>query len=792
MLLSFNSRADDQKVILQREANQTLSNAITPNVIETVSTSLADTGTQMVVQTIPSASAIVKPLPDQTPLKMLERLLELPTLTWNVGAAATTALPLITLDPYAELMALPVVQDIFQWYYYFRADIEVHFRLNTNQFYAGALAFTAAPGAHVMFDGPDSSQQCRSWLGMQIISACQQDTVVLTMPWSFPQRFFGINDFNNDHPRFWSLYVDILSPLVASVAAPSSIDVTVFARFKNIRLYFPLQSATMAMQRQSGIGSAAQVKLNTYAPRRKTVRVSVSGKDPVSEAVSPSTPGITSGLSSLMKPISEVGNFVEGVASEMQPVLGLAENFLGLLDKPEIQEPVTRVYQTTAANMAQADRPDQSLPLALYQTSYLNQDPSAMPGGGNWTFAQIAMTPALHGQFRFTTNSGAGSSVVLPFMAPGTPLALCVGTHALWRSSVRLQCRFYCPAFVSARFLFVLSPRGVPTVDAVANNLTRVIDVKGDTVDSFTLPYVFPTDFMGGSDSTSINWPYVIQISVLSQIVTNDTSITPSIDLIVFSAAGPDCQFSVPVYNGFRMTYSYPNNLAPTTKKTEPPKLAPGKQEEKEKEPPSKARSLMRSFKGLKFIEMERQSSVVGDFRKEFPPFLMDCEYLTDSHHVTSETSLYVTDVLKRYMNALPVTMVSSVGNMPATYQPDPYTLGWILARSFLFQRGGVRYKFVENDQKFMSVMYGPTPTAWTGFANGNATLLGASPAAMELDVSVPWMQDVPYQSVLINLEQPTLDVALYYTDDITALSIYTAVRDDFQLGFLVPPDVYN
>jgi hypothetical protein len=395
------------------------------------------------------------------------------------------------------------------------------------------------------------------------------------------------------------------------------------------------------------------------------------------------------------------------------------------------------------------------------------------------------MTPALHGQFRFTSASGTGSAVTFPYLAPGTPLALCAGIHAFWRSSVRIQCRFYCPAFVSARFLFVLSPLGVPTVDSVANNLTRVIDVKGDTVDSFTLPMLWPVDFLPGSTALSANVPYAIQVSVLTQIVTNDTSLTPSIDLVMFSAAGPDCQFSAPVYDAYRMDYSYPNNISAPPKK----KQVDGKKEEA---PLVKKTGLNRSFRGLKFFDMERQCSINEEFKKEFSPFLMDCEYLTDSHHVTSETTLYVTDLLKRYQQCSALTLTSGVGTLPALYTPDASTLGYLISRCFLFQRGGVRYKFVENSEKFMCVAYGIAPTGWSGQLTGNGSLVAASPSAMEMSISVPWIQQIPYASQLINIENVMLDCNVYYNTTLDSLNVYTAARDDFQLGFLVAPDVYS
>jgi hypothetical protein len=739
----------------------------------------------MVIQPIPSNSLMVHPLPDQTPTKMMERMLEFSSpFTWTVGVPATVgAVPALVIDPIGYLLGTPVINDIVQWYKYFRADVEVHFRVNTNQFYAGALAVTAAPGSPPSCVGTaDSTMQARSWLGMKILSAQKQDTVVITLPWCFPQRFLALSDIQANPIRIWTVFVDILSPLIATITAPSNIDVTIFMRFKNAQLLFPYEvsSATKTrVQKQSG-HSNMQIKVPGYKPNRRVVHVSTSTKDPVQEAASPSRPSPLSTVGTLLSQIPEVGGAIEGAMTSLQPILDVGTSLLGLLDKPEIQDPVTRVYPTMSINSSQADRPDPSLPLTLYQTSYLNIDPSTMPGGETWTMARLAATPTLHAQYTFTPSA---QTVSIPFIATGTPLDLAINTHALWRTSVRYMVKFFAPSFVSGRILFLLSPGNTASIDQVANNLTRVVDVKGDTTDTFTVPFICPTDFYPSPNYIPSAPPLLtLQISVLTQIVTNDISVTPSIDMVIFSAAGPDFQVSGPL-GGYKMDYSYPNTSASIAARKRSRRI-------------QKAEQLMK--REVPDFEIVKQCDVFQEFKMTFNPFLMDCEYLTDSHHSTSETTLYVTDILKRYCTSAPLAVTG--GNnavLSSTFSPNTDSVQYLLLRSFLFTRGGVRYRLLNSGPDGSAetfIAWGVTNNSWSGSFDGCAGIMAAPfGASTDISITIPWIQQIPYMSSVISLYAPTLD-AQWYTPTIPtdSYAVLTAVRDDFQLGFLVAPDVYT
>lgn len=750
---------------------QELTGEITPISHQTISTTLADTGTMMVVQPHPSNSVQYAPLPDQTPTKMLERLMEIGTYNWAVGTAPSFTIPAMTLDPFNLLLALPVMADITNWYYYMRSDLEIHFRINSNQFYAGALAISACPGS---YQTANTSQQARSWLGHTIMSAVKQDTLVITLPWPLPQRFVPVSGIPIMLNRIWSVYVDILATLNATTASPSNVDVSIFARFVNAQLVLPYQASSLSarLMKEFELGtdrkSSRSLNIRPHSssggtiPRPKSaragrsiVRVSKSQQDPVQEAQSPSTPSPLSTISTLISPITDIIGSMESAIPAIQPIMDIVSSLGGLLDKPEIQNPVERIYPSHVANCSQSDRPDQAFPLTLYQGSYLNIDTSALPGGKSFTILDVATTPCLHAYFDFTNSA---TSTTIPYICEGTPMWAMKNCHLYWRGSMRYQFRFYCPMFVSTRLLIVISPAGIPVIDAVANNLSMVVDVKGDTVKNITLPFIFITDMARVQDTEL----YKIQVSVLQQIVTNDTTVTPHVTMIVYSAAGPDSQFSMPI-TPEPITYIYPDS------------------------------SVTRVGK----YEIKKHASIRKEFEATFEPILMDCTYLSDQRHVTSETSIYITDLLKRYQTAGGVPPLTGAWVLPGDYRPVEGSIGYFLQSMFLFYRGGIKYKFVDVSAASLVVTYdGVTldPDTWTGQGYGAPTLWASPSTNFELSFAVPWINIVPYSSQALGdntsfPSQPTpvmtnFSGSMTYAD----VNMLVAVRDDYQLGFLIPP----
>jgi len=266
-------------------------------------------------------------------------------------------------------------------------------------------------------------------------------------------------------------------------------------------------------------------------------------------------------------------------------------------------------------------------------------------------------------------------------------------------------------------------------------------------------------------------------------ISTVDAGSDANVDVVVWTSAGPDCQFSQPCVS---------NPATGTIFDFEAPEV---------------------------------QCDIQGEFMHEFSSFVDNCAYLTDVHYVASEESGLVTDVLKRYCDLYqPGETATTNENLvyrPATYNGTltPVYRGTVqraLLDMFMFRRGGV-------SQKKMLVPTAATPTNTGQFvaqfltgslpsgmysAQGNAMVVHARQDQM-FEYSLPYTWIYPYYA---QYDTPTaiqrfspgntvpydLRLTLAYASfgcsvpPGTTVQNYTAVRDDFSVGYLIPPVFYS
>jgi len=214
---------------------------------------------------------------------------------------------------------------------------------------------------------------------------------------------------------------------------------------------------------------------------------------------------------------------------------------------------------------------------------------------------------------------------------------------------------------------------------------------------------------------------------------------------------------------------------------------------------------------------ISRQCDIVDAFKYEFPPFVDGCSYATDNHYVTSETSEYVTDILKRYVKYTVGTQPPGLTNnqLPLEYTPAPNTLQWLLKNCFAFHRGGVSYKLylprtpvnnsgAQTTSGSITVRYDEPSLGTNEIFDGSAAIIQGD-SADQMDISVPWMWWLPYYQLTPGQSpsQPNTADLMYggvypntsqlqcaqysYSSGVTPL-FYTCVRDDYSVGFLQQP----
>jgi len=296
----------------------------------------------------------------------------------------------------------------------------------------------------------------------------------------------------------------------------------------------------------------------------------------------------------------------------------------------------------------------------------------------------------------------------------------------------------------------VLAPYGGPVPNNINDNLSRVIDVKGDTTVEFTIPWINFLDWRPSvQEGTYAGYmdfgPWQMQLSVFNSIVSSDAATDANIDLVMWTAAAPDCQFSNAAYTG--------------------------------------------TFERL-HARFRPQADIQEHFKRTFPPFVENCTMYTDQHYVTSELADNVIDNCKRYQSSSVVGTTTGAITLFGEYEPLDRTVGYVVTRSFMFRRGGVLYRTNYHDptpgaglrqQAFFNVQ---NSTAGQPL-NGQPALISDQPN-QTIQFAVPWMENYPYYPQSLGA-QNTCTFTYQGTVD-TVPSVLCAARDDYELGYLIYP----
>jgi len=758
------------------DAPQSLTDDVVPNSVATINATLDDVGTR--ISTLVSIPRIVdvSPLPDSTPHQLLERLFELSSFTWATTDAPSTGAVFKSYYPFDMLYSQSIIADVLSYYSYIKCDMEIQFRMQTTQFYQGSLMFTVVPFDFTANTPLSTSVYARSWQRPIVLSAQCEDSVILKMPWLRPTRFEAPGSLITATARPWSIMVDILSPLrVASASAPDSVSVQITGRFVNPHLVWPVNPA--AQRKKLNPAKQSGKTTDTIAPARgaaQKVHVTRGKGNPVDEAKSSISTTSTSAVGSVVSTIDSVSNSIMDVLGSVAPLAELAGLFL---DKPQLPEEAARMFIAPATNFTASDVRDQGYSLSLYKTAYLGTNPDVLPESSDVSWLAIAMRPALQFVDSLTNTSGPVDHQSHPIT---TPFGWAISSHLYWRGSIRFRINFYASTFVSGRVLIVYSPPSSTAVTTINNTISRLISVKGDTTVEFTIPYVASTDFLPlGINSISgvFYGTGVLSFSVYGVITSSDSSTDAVIDFVAWSAAAPDAQFVQPLLSSQYGLTPDGSSLRPV-----------------------------------------RQADICEAFKKTFAPYVDGCEYLTDAGYVASEISRSPMDVLKRYQVCL--TNATPGVALPGVYSPAATTLGWQIQTAFLFLRGGVNYKAFPNvtnqagyltPENISDVKWAVDPT-WFFYSGNVSTVSGsglpyltAGQSDSEIDVSVPYTNHYPYIFTNDSISPNSVPTAVYLTPRknpiswsdatptfIAGMDVYTCVRDDFMMGWLLAPYPYT
>lgn len=676
--------------------------------------------------------------------KLLERMMKITSVDWTVDDNTTLV---YSGDIDAALRGYARNAQVLNLFRMYRADIEVTIKLNTNQFFYGALMVSLIPGTST---GTLRSE--RAVMDPTIISASCAESVVKTWTWSWPYPWRGLAGPDASSHPVW-LYIDNLFKLcTANEDMNTIVTIQIWARFKNIRLAYPYGPNTpMGVEPQSG-----------RSPRRPTIAIPRTRH--VSHPADDPGSGLDSAITNVVDAVTSVpAKVIDGAVGTLDSFIDTGLGMLlggSVLDKPDQVEEQKPMIIEASKDLFAADIADTNVCLSLNKAKYVDPAPSRMPLSKDWTLHDYAKIPGLRAYFEITGAGGGFStkdfkllSSINPEDEPRTPLDYANLCAHLKRGSVKVMMQFFTSAFISARFVVqLLRYDGTNGFD---NNydygLSKVINVKGDTTDFMTIPWL---DFAWWREQD----PRYIRIKLDSEIAVTSTGGTPRIFVAVWISAGDDYQFQYP-----RIPLA-----------TEWP------------------------------VELEPQCSIGKLFEGEFPPIVDSVFYDTDKGFSSGETIGMMTDVAKRYapmnfyfldpefdFNAfhqedLDKNTAYGSGAHYAQYVGQRRTYFGAMRACFLMRSGGYRirqYPVKTGERMWQAIGAGPTATTLQG-------TVYCTPFDQVTRITVPQVSSRPFYMVDDSSgDLPYEGLSLDGQPQATPYNLlYLAARDDVQFGYPILP----
>lgn len=685
--------------------------------------------------------------------EILERMVLLEDGLWLTSDLLNYNSPKYNVDVVAALFANARNSVILSQFNYARFDIEVTIRLNTNQFFYGSLVATLYNGSGDIGDRIDR----RMVLDPTIISASLETSVVKSWTYNWPEPWQVTSG-----PRGVLLSLDVLCPLTAAnTGMPDHIGYSVWARFVNVKLAWPTGPPLLSKP-QSGR------KFPKDAPRVTGKKVELSKIPPVTVKQKRPMPPGTLDPRSVSKKVTSVERAIDAVSSitiadaansvvslgkfAMDNWTSIAAAAAFFLDKPDRSVVQAPMIMEPWIDAYSADMPDSNVVMAPYCDRYLTPSMARVPMSKNFTFNDYAAIPGLRARPWSFVNAGDTASIfpidqlANDVTTLSIPLDYAILNSSMNRGSVKLCLMFFASTFFSARFSVEYS---VALAD-YTNGITRVVDVKGDTMDCFTIPYISNNWWRALGDTSG--YPH-ITVTMQTPIASTDTSGTPLIYLAAWVSGAPDMQFALPrLLTGTQWTYP------PATKL------------------PRRSRP---------------QCSVSGMFESEFEPIVEDCFFDLDNGYCNTDQLSSISDICKTYSPYYSAScyFLGSVLDLDdpgggASYAAFRGTFFGAWRACFFFRSGGFKWRFYD---------YGDGPQSYYLTSETSSLVNGyvyTSKQDEPARITVPQLCRNPYAFLTEAgfIQQQSYVFGTASLDSTAQSPALVGARDDLQFGYPVLP----
>lgn len=682
--------------------------------------------------------AAINPFPDETPSNQLTRVVEIFTATWS-------ATPINTIfDPLAELaQGSPWIQPMignfsgmsptYGMYRYLRTDIRLIVKLNSTPYHQGTMYVAWIPYnvTTTLLASPYVYN-----LDIVTLSACTQDQATIDIPYCSPYPHIDLTDYGGQ----WLCKIGTLNPLLTSSPSVSdSVSVTVYAQLVNPSLYGPIGASPWPKNKPPGASSIPKYSTQSSDKNKFKPRKEAQEKDML---------GISAQVAgAVVEPIIRSVPF-------LGPVLDIGKALFSSLDKPTSDSAVQYTQNRLMRSSNLLTGIDTSEPLTS-----LPQAAVAKDVGMQTSDMLVTDYCALPGYFHTYTITTAGLVARIPshpqqFLTTDPDyLAFASSMYTYFRGSIKYYFQFVGTAFYSlrVRISIVYAPNPASTTIPDPTPYTsKVIDVKGDTSTTLTVPFLTPQAWLPTSVASTFNTslPY-IYIESLTPVLGSSSPGTALYYLNIWRSAGSDFQLAQ-----LRTSQIKSNNVNVPT--------------------------------------YEQQVSIRNKFKEPFESTVPGITGTMETGTFMADTSTTITDACHRYVQTIFYNSFSPhytyPGETSPSYTSQPFHF-WSFG--FAFWRGSRRYKlFSPSGLLHLYLTDGWNQTCSQSYGSG--AVIGDSGTLAMAQAECPYYSTGAFYGTPA-IASPTTNAANFpqpadiLPSSVSALTQLVAAGDDFIFMFPVP-----
>lgn len=668
-------------------------------------------------------AAIDNPFPKQVPSAILTRNYLVYETLWS------DFIPAGNLEFPALLLAQSAIIDALSSFLYFRAGIKLEIRMNSTPYHMGAIMVSWLPCTLVV--NPPLFQA--SAFRPITLSASTQQAATTTIPYLSPKTWINLDEY--DGGEICTVYLNTLAELITtSPDVSTDVHVQVYASFCDVEVAGYVPSIPSRVTKGKVTRVIPQAEVRTAGSRNDPVNQEAQNKTRTGTATVPS-------LGYFIRPLLRQIPIIGGI---IDPIIDVFKVIFGVMDKPTGVPVVQPVSFDMSRDMSQAAGVDNAQTLSLYPTPSVSRIKGLMGGEtSDMSFNQLASIPMLHKTYILDTAQTQFSIHCVPEATDnpeGRPDFLFVAfqCHQWWRGSIKYYFQFFTTAFTSCRVRISLNyVNWTSSVTTSGDIISKIVDIKGDTNVSITVPYLAETHWR----RQNVDDTFPILVTELITPIIGQSQVSDStIYVCVWRSGGPDMQFSlvtpVPIFT-------------------------------------SESRVVI------------PQCDIRSTFKKSFDPIIDGCSHTMEKGFVQCEISGAISDVLKRYV--LDVTDNNTFPTPLQVITLQMSTWSW-LSHIWMFWRGSRRKKhFAGGDPGTLFTVCPTSDFYATHSSGGNMTVPNVYPI---VGTEIPWYHNMPYYFVYPLTAAITSDVPIGITafGSTIEFSSFIAAGEDFQLGFLTAP----